>query len=164
MTARRLKDGDTAGDDAATLYLPGSHTIYGFVMEDGKTEYGREPVEDFLAKGYAELPFREAADLARKAGYSSFITSICEITREAFDEALGCLPPEAYYSDERGCCFRMMEYYWADVTSHYASVGGKYYTQRRKVGSQREFLDEVVGFHVRSGFANNEQGEVCRKS
>ena len=164
MTPRRMKDGDTAGDDAATLYLPGSHTIYGFVMEDGKTEYGRDPVEDFLAKGYVELPFREAADLARQAGYSGFLTPISETTEKAFDEALGCLPPEAYYSDSRGCCFRMSEYYWADVTSHYAAVEGRYYTQRRRVGKQKEFLGEVVAFHARSEFANNEQGAPCEKS
>ena len=82
--------------------------------------------------------------MIREAQDKNLIGEWEEITEEIWGEALNCLPPEKWKTVNGVNIFRMCEYYTDNLTTHYASLKGRFFKAMRRTGDSYTELAEQV--------------------
>lgn len=139
-------------DDTATVYIEGETNICTIIHRNGRSTWGGQTVREIRAehpgKRVLVLPWREAVDRVRAAGIEKYTTPVVEVSEEDHDEMLNVLPPENWVRREGWSAFRMSEYYTGRITSHYVTMGGRFYHTRREAGTG---VYEVIVNEIREG-------------
>lgn len=125
-------------DDTPCLYIEGETNAVDYILPDGMMAYAGITVDAYRAahpeKNFIVLPWKEVLERCRQAAIAKFATPVREITEEEYDEMLNVLPPENWVRRNGWSVFRMCEYYTGRITSHYVSMGGRFYHTRREAG------------------------------
>ena len=67
-----------------------------------------------------------------------------EITEEIWCDALNCLPPEKWKTVNGVEIFRLCEYYTDNITTHYASLRGRFFKAMRRTSDSYAELAEQI--------------------
>jgi len=143
-------------DDSLCVYKRGSLHIECIVKtnDEGQqvSEFDGKPIAEYCDEREAEvMKFADAWALIQDA-QNDLTTGFNEIDSETYNEALNCLPPQAWGRVKGVECFRMCEYYTGDITQHYFTVNKKFYSALKRAGDGMEN-------HVKDLIAQIEENE-----
>ena len=77
----------------------------------------------------------EACSLIGKLEDERLIKPFIEIAEERYNEMLECLPPQKWQTVDEVNIFRMSEYETSNITGHYVSYNGKFYSANRRTST-----------------------------
>jgi hypothetical protein len=133
------------------IYTPGETSIHTttyfdeFGVEychytDGKTvaEYLKDKPKAVL------MPFDQAVDEIRTVEDWRLIKPFKEISENEYEYALEVLPPQKWLDVNGVNIFRMSEYTTGNITAHYASYNGKYYSANRRTSVNYEDIAKEI--------------------
>lgn len=134
------------------IYQPGSKTLVD-VIKDGCLFYSRVPVEEYLKKHSTHLllPLEEALEQIEINCDEDLRGGFKEISYDAFNDAMCCLPPEKFEKVGTYTIFRMSEYFMYNFTEHYIMSGtrNRYFScMRRTTESYDSIIKELEGWIV----------------
>ncbi len=163
VTKQALKDNPTYPNcnyiipfclfDRDTVIMKRGNSGIESVIRQGKSiHFGRTPKEIIAeaGEGYEHVTWETAMEWLDEDANNMCRGEWKEITEEKYWEMLEVLPPEKWETVAGVNIFRMMEYWTADVTAHYAKYQGKYFAARRRASQKYEdFAKEIKEVYKR---------------
>jgi hypothetical protein len=139
-------------DNQPTVFDPAARFsgIYSFMDHKGRSFWGGETLEELKASGAVSaeavtLPWDQAWKLEEQRQRRQYCRGPQRITRETFDEALNCLPPERWMQTSNYESFRLSEMLCGTIASFYVRVGQSYWTlNEERQTTHEELIRQVV--------------------
>jgi hypothetical protein len=158
MSYGKSLKGEYMENEIMAIYKPGSLHLES-ISYDGKTVHytDGQTIKDYMAEcpGAVLMPLDEAIEAISKLEDEAYCSGpFHEISEKDFIKALECLPPEKWETVADVNIFRMCEYLTSNITAHYASYQGRYFTANRR--TSKSYAD--ISTQVKTSFvAGNEK-------
>ena len=124
------------------IYQYGNMFIQDVMIEgsDGvfRTQCTGKTFKEYIEDGKWDcvcIPFDEAIAEIHKLEDARLIKPFHEITEDEYMEMLECLPPQKWQTFDDVNIFQMSEYTTSNITGHYVSFNGKFYTANRRTST-----------------------------
>ena len=121
----RAEQPELTWDDREVFFS--GNSVIDVITAEGRGQFSRQSIAE-LVERYPDgqiLTLAVAADLAERAHIDG---TVRVISREAFDEAMGWVPPEDLVIRANNVTFKSSEHFSGRVTSVYAKVGEDFYS------------------------------------
>lgn len=119
------------------------HPITRNCLYSGKHESG------YHEDGFVTLSIEDAEKRIMIAENKKLIPeSFSEITKDEFENALECLPPQKWLRHNGGSIFRMCEYYTSNITTHFVEHKNRFFKAlRRTTTPYSEIIEQIERNH-----------------